>query len=196
MPSAELDLIKHSFKSQIYRYVNSGKEISLIEEVDICKGNSRADLVVISDNLIGIEFKGPKDDLSRLQKQIVDYSNTFDKNILVIDKNLYKGASTYIPKNWGIILTEIENIEANFKVLRKPKQNLEAGLPGILNLLWKNELELLFLRYVSDKLPKSPTKSIFREELSKVRTRRKLKLDAVDYLKQRSNWRLEVRKLV
>src|SRR5439155_19938584 len=66
-------------KSKLARLVRSSSQALLVEEMEVCLGRARIDLAVIADYLIGIEIKGPKDDVTRLPGQVQTYSKCFDR---------------------------------------------------------------------------------------------------------------------
>ncbi|MDB6010837.1 MAG: hypothetical protein JWL65_3087 [Gammaproteobacteria bacterium] len=56
--------IRTFVKTQIHRWIRSNGKAFLVEEMEVCSGRARIDLAVIADRLIGIEIKGPKDDVT------------------------------------------------------------------------------------------------------------------------------------
>src|SRR5688572_8739206 len=94
--------IRAFIKSQVPRLLPSKSRAFLVEEMEVCSGRARIDLAVISDRLIGIEIKGPKDDVSRLPSQVKAYSECFDLVILAVHEALATRASVLIPEWWGL----------------------------------------------------------------------------------------------
>lgn len=54
-------------------------------EFQILRGQTRADLAILSNEFVGVEIKSQKDSLKRLVKQSHDYRASFDRTILVLD---------------------------------------------------------------------------------------------------------------
>lgn len=70
----------------LVRAQHSGKKKPVVAtEFAISSGNSRADLAILSNQFVGVEIKSKKDSLKRLSKQVLDYTNHFDRTILVLD---------------------------------------------------------------------------------------------------------------
>lgn len=58
--------------------------MGLIIELGIKHGKTRADIVIIGENLIGFEIKSDEDTLSRQTAQIRAYNDVFDKVTVVV----------------------------------------------------------------------------------------------------------------
>jgi len=80
--------IRSRVKAKIPRLLKKTHDALLIEEMEVCQGRARVDIAVIADFLIGIEIKGPKDNVSRLPGQVRAYSQCFDRVVLVVDESL------------------------------------------------------------------------------------------------------------
>jgi hypothetical protein len=96
--------IREYVKSQLPRLIKRASKALLIEEMEVCSGRARVDLAVIAEHLIGIEIKGPKDDVTRLPRQAKAYSRCFDRVVLVIHESLVSKARPLIPEWWGIVI--------------------------------------------------------------------------------------------
>ena len=113
--------------------------IRIIEEKSM--GKSRADMVMITqDSLVGIEIKSDADTYARLSRQVKDYDQYYDGNIVVVGTSHAMHIEEHIPEYWGIITVESVDGIPDFYVLRKPKPNPNRKLENKLQILWKPEL--------------------------------------------------------
>ncbi|UZH06419.1 sce7726 family protein [Heyndrickxia coagulans] len=80
---------------------NMNKHYRVIEELAICDGLARADVVVANGVLHGFEIKSDHDSLDRLSNQIACYDKTFDKITIVVGKKFADKIHEYVPKHWG-----------------------------------------------------------------------------------------------
>ena len=93
------------------------QDIRIYQEKSI--GSSICDVMAVSSHLTGYEIKSDSDDYSRLDRQVSAYDGFFDKNYIVISQKHKKSAGNKIPRHWGIICIEQDNVE----VLRRAADN-------------------------------------------------------------------------
>lgn len=135
----------------------------IIEEIGI--GQSRADvLMVTEDCLFGIEIKSDADTYQRLRRQVLDYDQYFDYNIVVVGSSHAAHIREYVPEHWGIITVEIADGDIDFYYLRKPEENREAGWEHKIALLWRPELAKL-QEYLEMPKYKTYSKAFVREKI-------------------------------
>ncbi len=152
-------------------------KVRILEEKQI--GRSRADIVmVIPSHVVGIEIKSDADTYARLKRQVRDYNQYFDYNYVVIGSSHAMHIEEHVPKWWGIITVEQIEGEADFYVLRKPKENPEVNEKKKLSILWRPELahiqELNCLpayrqrskKFVMEKILLSVPQDVLREQIS------------------------------
>jgi hypothetical protein len=131
-------LISHIKKNQ------TGSIYSIVTEKNVGK-NSRADLSIFSNTSIAYEIKTELDTYSRLDKQLIDYSNAFEYvNVLTTTKKI-KTIEKKIDKSFGIkILNDSKEIET----IREASSNLESLThSGIYSLLRQKEVIQLLKRH-------------------------------------------------
>lgn len=116
------------------------KDIRIYQEKSI--GSSIFDVMAVSSHLTGYEIKSDNDDYSRLDRQASDYDNFFDKNYLVISQKHRKSAENKVPRHWGIISIEQDNVE----VLRRAADNPDVSRRSQLSVLWKLELKNILVK--------------------------------------------------
>ena len=125
-------------------------KVRYLEEIPF--GSSRADaIMVLKDQLIGIEIKSDADSYARLPQQIGNYDRYYDKNYLVIGVSHVKSVLDHVPLHWGVITAEIANGAFDFYVLREASENPFVRIELRLQLLWRSELVHILLM---NKFPK------------------------------------------
>jgi hypothetical protein len=181
--------IRAFIKAQIPRWIRNRSLTYLVEEMEVCSGRARIDLALISDQLIGIEIKGPKDDVTRLPGQVNAYSQCFDRVVLVTHENLASKAVALIPDWWGIIVGKQQNCRLRYYFMRRPEANPALNLEMRLALLWRDEINALLssLTGYSAK-PRATKKSVRAELISRIDA--SLLQDAsLQKLRERADWR-------
>ena len=184
-----VDQIRAEIRARLPRLLRKSIGVRVIDELEICSGKARADMAIISDLLIGVEIKGPKDRLDRLPKQIEHYSKCFDQVILVVDESLSVDAASLIPQWWGIVQVSIRDGNNNFKLVRRPLQNQFVDVEMILALLWRPEIEVLFSQETGSPPPSRASKRRLREILLYNQSHIELKSAGIEILRNREEWR-------
>ena len=111
----------------------------IIEEKKM--GKSRADVVmVLPEEIVGIEIKSDADTYVRLSRQVKDYDLHFDRNYIVIGSTHSTHIEKYVPEYWGIISVEEMENNTDFYVLREAKKNSKLVLINKLKIIWRPEL--------------------------------------------------------
>jgi hypothetical protein len=186
MNSKEIQADIRALLSRIFR---NSPGVRVVEELEICGGKARADMAVISDELIGIEIKGPKDKLDRLPGQIQHYSRCFDRVILVADEVHLPEANALVPSWWGMVSIARENVRNRYAILRRPNQNPDVDAAAMLALLWRSEIEGLFLRVLGNPAPAHLSKQSLRGILLSRESMLALKTATIKILRARQEWR-------
>ena len=181
--------IRTFIKTQIPRWLRSNGTALLIEEMEVCSGRARIDLAVIADRLIGIEIKGPKDDVSRLPEQAKAYSQCFDQVVLVTHHALASRATALVPEWWGIVVGCQRDYRLRYRFLQRPQPNPSLNLETRLALLWRNEIDALLVDLVgSPAKPRATKKTIRAELLSRIEPPL-LRHASLQKLRERTEWR-------
>lgn len=188
-PLASEQAIRKFIKGQIPRLVRSHSGAFLVEEMEVCSGRARVDLAVIGDYLMGIEIKGPKDNVSRLPGQIEAYSQCFDLVVLAVHESLAQEASSLVPNWWGLVVGAEKHGRIRYRFKRRPELNPSINLEMLLTLLWRNEIDAL----LSDLLgatpnPRATKKTIRAELLTKIEPQI-LHCASLKMLRERADWR-------
>jgi len=181
--------IRAFIKTQVPRLLRSRSRAFLVEEMEVCSGRARIDLAVIGDHLIGIEIKGPKDDVSRLPGQVKAYSECFDLVVLVVHEDLAQKADALIPDWWGLVVGLQREGRIRYRFERRPQPNPSLNLEKLLSLLWRGEIDAL----LSDLLGATPkpraTKKTIRAELLARIDASILRHASLQKLRERTDWR-------
>ncbi len=158
--------IKDLKKSELHKLLNDilinnyhGEEVlkfKLFEEhqwkqnvvcaFEINVNKSRVDFLAINGKTTCFEIKSELDNLSKLKKQLADYSLVFEHNYLVVDYIHADRAYSMLPKHYGLWYYK------NGKYKKVIKSNLNNNIdPEMqLTLLTKKELLLLYPRERAD----------------------------------------------
>ena len=181
--------IRAFVKTQVPRLLQSQSRAFLVEEMEVCSGRARVDLAVIGDHLIGIEIKGPKDDVSRLPGQVKAYSECFDLVVLVVHEDLAQKASALIPNWWGLVVGAQREGRIRYRIERRPEPNPSLNLEKLLSLLWREEIDALLADLLSSSpKPRATKKSIRAELLAQVEPPI-LHHASLRKLRERTEWR-------
>ncbi len=188
-PQVTERFLRDIVKSEIPRLVRSRSRALLVEEMEVCLGRARVDLAVIADQLIGIEIKGPKDDVSRLPNQVQAYSKCFDRVVLVVHESLADKARPLLPSWWGVVVSLQENGKFRYEFERRPRPNPEVDMDVLLSLLWREEVDGLLADLLGiEPKPRATKKSIRAELLANIELPI-LRRASLNKLRARTAWR-------
>lgn len=192
-----VEQIRADIRFQLSREFPTGSDALLIEEMDVCSGRARVDMAVICDRLIGIEIKGPKDDLHRLPGQVTEFSRCFDQVVLVVNAAIADEAAAIVPPWWGVVAIGVmEDAPYRYRQVRRPEQNAHLDLESVVTLLWRPELEEIWGTFLADPLPLKLSKSKVRKYLLQNVADDELKASSIAVLRNRRDWRsLPINKL-
>ncbi len=114
-------------------------KIRIIEEKQM--GRSRADIVmVLPDEIAGIEIKSDADTYARLERQVKDYDRFFDRNYVVVGSTHAMHVGEHVPEYWGIISVEWLDERVDFYMIREAAQNPRVEMKWKIRILWRPEL--------------------------------------------------------
>ena len=176
-------------KSEAPRLVRSRSRALLVEEMEVCLGRARVDLAVIADRLIGIEIKGPRDDVARLPHQALAYSKCFDRVVLLVDESLVDKARPLIPTWWGIVVAMHDHGEFAYHFERRPRPNPDLDIEALLSLLWREEIDALTRDLLGKTTKLRATKRAIRAQLCEQIDVDVLRQASLNKLRDRSDWR-------
>ena len=176
-------------KAQIPRLVKSHSRALIVEEMEVCSGRARVDLAVIGDHLIGIEIKGPRDDVTRLPGQAIAYSRCFDRVVLVVHEILVRKARSLVPAWWGVVVGSQNDSQFSYQFERRPEPNPDLDIDALLSLLWREEIDALLSDFLGGSAKPRATKKTIRAELLLRIEPPALHCAALQKLRERTGWR-------
>jgi len=167
-------------------------ETKIIEELGLCQGDVRIDIVAVNGYLHGFEIKSGSDDLRRLPTQIKYYNKILDTITIVIGKKHFSKIKEIIPEWWGIIVAKKKLPNKRILLLqeRNWKLNKEIDAKLLVQLLWKDEVidilkENNLYKGISNK-PRRLLWNILANEISIT----SLRFYVRSRLQSRKNWRV------
>ena len=130
-----------SLKYELFRRAAPKKVIAAFE---IKVENSRVDFLTINGVTTSFEIKSELDNLTKLEKQVNDYSKVFEYNYVVVDKRHKLNVMQLLPNTFGIIC-----FEAGKQItVRAATLNSQIDSSAQLAMLTKKELVLAFNKMV------------------------------------------------
>jgi hypothetical protein len=183
--------IRTAIKNIEFKIHFEEKDTKVIDEMGMNLGNSIIDIAVINGSMMGYEIKSDVDTLRRLEGQISDYNKVFDFLNIVTSKKFAPTIKNHIPKWWGIIEVEEKDNQIKIYQRRKAKPNKNVSPYSLLQLLWKDELVDMIDRYGLNRSLKNKPKKVVWAYLSEVLNIEIIKNDVRNYLKGRSNWKVD-----
>lgn len=104
-------------------------------------GKSRADIMlVLPEQIIGVEIKSDADTYTRLERQTKDYDLFFDQNMIVVGSKHAMHIKEHVPEWWGILSVEEQDGKIDFYEIRKMQKNPRVQMQNKIILLWRREL--------------------------------------------------------
>lgn len=127
---------------QLIQKQNIDSSYRIIEELVICDGLARADVVLANGQLHGFEIKSDHDSLDRLPNQIEFYDRTFDKCTIIVGKKFLNVIQEQVPEHWGIDLAYKNRLgNVSIKRIRASKRNYKIEATNLLDLIWGSEIK-------------------------------------------------------
>ncbi len=133
-------LLENHIREPIFEYLEEHHDkVMILEEKTM--GRSRADVVmVLEEEVVGVEIKSDADTYARLSRQVKDYDRFFDRNLVVVGTSHAHHVAEHIPDYWGIITVEEQGENCDFYMLREALENPKKKMIHKIRLLWRPEL--------------------------------------------------------
>jgi len=191
MKSTDREIRKALHKGKLSELKKKFTETKIIEELGLCQGEVRIDLVAVNGYLHGFEIKSESDDLRRLPTQIEYYNKILDTITIVIGKKHFNKIKEIIPEWWGIIVAEknLPNKKIILSQERDCKINTKVDAMLLVQLLWKDEvIDILKEKNLYNGLSNKPRKLLWSKLVNEV------SIDSLRFyirskLQSRNNWR-------
>lgn len=162
----------------------------IIDELQVCYGSARADVVAINGSLYGYEIKSESDTLERLSNQVYYYDKVFDYIYLVCSDSFSKEIEELIPEWWGIYIASKNTYgELVIEKLREANQNKKLEGFSLAQFLWKDELLDILVDCNLDKNIKKLPKYVLWQYLADFFSIEDIQQCVKSCLKSRMNWR-------
>ena len=134
----------------------------VIEELGLCRGQVRADIVVVGDELHAYEIKSDRDTLARLERQAEVYGLTMDRVTLVVTRRHLEEAKSVVPRWWGILRADEGREGLSFSTVRRGRRNGHRDPRALVELPWLSDaLQLLEARGITRGLKGRPRRVIW-----------------------------------
>ncbi len=182
--------IRESFHRKRLRRYHEDPDTLVVDELGLKHGRCRADITVINGHLIGYEIKSDVDSLRRLDEQIKNYSDVFDRATLVVGENHLPKAQKLIPEWWGIICaTEGRRESVHFETVSTAKINPSVDDFSVAQLLWRNEAQEVLVKLgFTGKLLRQKRSDLYRALVDSLGSHN-IRNTVRECLKNRRNWR-------
>lgn len=181
--------IRQVVLSDLGREYESDPDTVVFEELGLCQGEARVDIVVVNGLIHGFEIKSDQDTLKRLPSQVEIYSRTLDCVTLVVGNRHLDQALKVIPKWWGVFVAKEKSSRIRLKMRRKGKSNPCLDPFAVVQLLWRDEaFEALKERGLHRGLANKP-RTILWKKLAEHLPMEELGSLVRRILKSRKNWR-------
>ena len=133
-------LLDKDIREPLFEYLEEQHDkVRILEEKTM--GHSRADVVmVLEEEVVGVEIKSDADTYARLSRQVKDYDRFFDRNLVVVGTSHAHHVAEHIPDYWGIITVEEQGENCDFYMLREALENPKKKMIHKIRLLWRPEL--------------------------------------------------------
>jgi len=180
--------IRDSLKKNLHLGFINEPDTLIIDEVGLCQGAARIDILVINNSLYGYEIKSDKDTLDRLQNQERVYSSVLNNVTIVSDNNHIKGIVEIIPEWWGIKEPVEVNGEVELVDIRLPNENPYIDPFLMVQFLWRDEaLDILRDLDLAKGVTSKP-RNVIWERLAYSLPPENIEALVLSRLKERGNW--------
>lgn len=132
-------------------------------------GRARADVVlVLPQEVCGLEIKSDADTYTRLPAQVKNYDRYYDRNTIVAGSRHAAHVAEHVPDYWGILTVEWLHGAVDFYRLREAQPNPNRKWEQKLSLLWRDELTRILEKNGLPKYSHRNKKSIAKKLLERV----------------------------
>lgn len=184
--------IRHALHNRLRKQYYVKEDHLVIDELSLEHGRNRVDIAVFDNYIHGYEIKSSKDNLLRLQNQLLQYSKSLQKVTFVVAENHFKEVMTSTPEWCGLILvTKGPRGGVSFRPMRRAKLNPNVDFFSLAHLLWKSEaIDLLYQYGVTERLEYKTRKDLYKQ-LNQIMTVQQLAWGIKTKLLKRGNWRAD-----
>jgi hypothetical protein len=109
------------------------------DELGICLGETRVDVVAVNGALSGWEIKSDRDKLVRLGRQVELYGRVLDAAVIVTGAKFASAAVEVVPDWWGVWRCVPAGRWPRIEVVRAAGVNPAVDRFSLAQLLWRDE---------------------------------------------------------
>lgn len=136
--------VRPALRRYLRREKSATPNMLVMEELGLCQGQARIDLLTLGGVLHGYEIKSNRDRLTRLASQAATYGRVLDRVTLVVCSQHFEAALQLVPKWWGVLLVRGSVEAVSLDPFRPAAENPDQDPRALVELLWRDEaLELL-----------------------------------------------------
>ena len=96
--------VRPALRQHLRQEASASSSTLVIEELGLCQGQARIDLLTVSGVLHGYEIKSNRDRLTRLASQAATYGRVLDRVTLVACPQHVDAALQLVPDWWGVLV--------------------------------------------------------------------------------------------
>jgi hypothetical protein len=134
---------KSKTQSPLYKIHKKDNSTIVVDEMCINNSSVRADVVAINGELHCFEIKSDVDTFKRLENQMNNYLEIFDKIYFITTEKHITKITNVLPDCVGVYVIQKKNRNISFEEFKKPLLNGARNTFKVLNLLWNVELKHL-----------------------------------------------------
>lgn len=136
--------VRPALRTYLQKEESAYSSALVIEELGLCQGRARIDLLTVSGVLHGYEIKSNRDRLTRLASQAATYGRVLDRVTLVACPQHVDAALQLVPVWWGVLVIRGSVEAVTLDSIRPAAENPAQDPRALVELLWRDEaLELL-----------------------------------------------------
>lgn len=143
--------IRPALKGKLLAAHRNEPDTVLLDELGVCRGEVRVDVVLVNGLIHGYEIKSDYDSLRRLPGQIELYNKVLDRATLVAGERHVEEAAAILPEWWGVLSVEATRLGPRFKTFRRARKNPARDARALAELLWLDDAMELLERHKLDR---------------------------------------------
>jgi len=163
---------------------------AILDEMEVCHGEARIDLVVANGRLDGFEIKSDCDSLARLAQQVEIYGRVFDRMTVVSGPRYLGRVLEAVPTWWGVMAAANGEEHVRLRQVRRGRANPDRQADHIASLLDREHALALLASRGLDKGIRSKSIMLLRDRCATQVPMRDLRAAARDAVRARAAGRL------
>ncbi len=165
----------------------------IVDELGLCQGSVRVDVVLVNEHLHGFEIKADGDSLERLPRQVAIYGRALEIVSLVTAERHLARAEAIVPPWWGVAVATPRHGAVHIDWRRRADFNPGVEALALAQLLWRDEVVQCLTRLGFAPGIRSKPRHALWTRLADVLSLDELKCLVKSTLKRRGDWRSQRR---